>query len=547
MKYVHDVIGKILSDMGVKAVFGVVGSGNFHFTQALVEGGAKFVAARHEGGAASMADAYARMSGEVAVLSLHHGCGFTNAITGITEAAKSHTPLLVLTAEATDPRSNFFIDQRAIAEGVGAISMRVTSPQHALREVRTAFDVCHTQRKTVVLNVPIDVQDMEWEYELPEASVISVTTPPQPVASELEKLADLLVHAERPVFIAGRGARSPEAKRALRELAEQSGALLATSAVAKGLFNEDPWNIDVSGGFSSPLTAELIASADVVVSWGCTLNMWTTRHGKLLGEGADLVQVDLDQSALGKHRPIALGLWGDIAATAAATVPLIAGKKDGHGYRMSDVKQRIDKGVQWSQVPFTDQSGDGLIDPRVLSMRIDEMLPAERVVGVDSGNFLGYPSMFMRVPDENGFCFTQAFQSVGLGMATAIGSALAQPDRVPVLATGDGGFLMGISELETIVRLAIPMVIIIYNDSKYAAEVHHFGQDTAGIDSVVFPPTDMAEIARGYGCDAITVREADDLLPLKAWLDGPRKTPIVIDAKTVSKEAAWWLKEAFGH
>lgn len=547
MKYVHDAIGKTLSNMGVKVVFGVVGSGNFHFTQALVEGGARFVAARHEGGAASMADAYARMSGEVAVLSLHQGCGYTNAITGVAEAAKSHTPLLVLTAEATDPRSNFFIDQHAIAESIGAVSMRVTSPESAVREVRAAFELCRTQSRTVVLNVPIDVQDMVWDYELPDAQAIPETVPPQPVASELEKFADLLLRAERPVFIAGRGARSLEAKSALRELAVQSGALLATSAVAKGLFNGDPWNIDVSGGFSSPLTAELISSADLVVSWGCTLNMWTTRHGKLLGDGADLVQVDLEQSALGKHRAITLGLWGDVAATAAATVSLIADKKHGLGYRTSEIKQRIDESLRWSQVPFTDQSGDGLIDPRVLSMRIDEMLPAERVVGVDSGNFLGYPSMFMQVPDENGFCFTQAFQAVGLGMATAIGAAVAQPDRVPVLATGDGGFLMGISELETIVRLGLPMVIIVYNDSKYGAEVHHFGQDAAGIDSVVFPPTDMAEIARGYGCEAITVREVDDLLPLKAWLDGSRKAPIVIDAKTVSKEAAWWLKEAFGH
>src|SRR5699024_11235720 len=118
---------------------------------------------------------------------------------------------------------------------------------------------------------------------------------------------------------------------------------------------------------------------------------------------------------------------------------------------------------------------------------------------------------------------------------------------LPILATGDGGFLMGIFELETVVRLALPMVIIVYNDSKYGAEVHHFGHDAAGIDSVVFPPNDMAEIARGYGCEAITVREVDDLLPLQSWLEGSRTTPIVIDAKTVSEEAAWWLKEAFGH
>jgi hypothetical protein len=74
-------------------------------------------------------------------------------------------------------------------------------------------------------------------------------------------------------------------------------------------------------------------------------------------------------------------------------------------------------------VPYPDTSGEGFIDPRTLSLRLDELLPTERVIGVDSGNFMGYPSMFLSVPDEQGFCFTQAFQSIGLGLATAIGAA----------------------------------------------------------------------------------------------------------------------------
>ena len=107
------VVGRTLAELGIRQVFGVVGSGNFHVTNALVDGGARFVAARHENGAATMADAYARMSGTVAALSVHQGCGLTNALTGITEAAKSRTPLVVLAAEATSPSSNFHVDQSA--------------------------------------------------------------------------------------------------------------------------------------------------------------------------------------------------------------------------------------------------------------------------------------------------------------------------------------------------------------------------------------------------------------------------------------------------
>src|ERR1700733_11054255 len=109
-------IGTALArDAGVRTVFGVVGSGNFHLTNALTGAGARFVPARHEGGAAVMADAYARVSGELGGLCVHQGPGLTNAMTGITEAAKSRTPMLVLAAEATAPRSNFHIDQSALA------------------------------------------------------------------------------------------------------------------------------------------------------------------------------------------------------------------------------------------------------------------------------------------------------------------------------------------------------------------------------------------------------------------------------------------------
>src|SRR6185436_6296431 len=107
---VAEVVGRSLVAHGVDHVFGVVGSGNFHVTNALVGAGARFVAAAHEGGAASMADGYARTSGQLTALSVHQGPGVTNALTGIIEAAKSRTPIIVLAPEATSPRSNFFID-----------------------------------------------------------------------------------------------------------------------------------------------------------------------------------------------------------------------------------------------------------------------------------------------------------------------------------------------------------------------------------------------------------------------------------------------------
>ncbi len=448
---VAELVGRTLAGLGVGTAFGVVGSGNFEVTNALRAGGVRFVAARHEGGAASMADAYARMSGKVSVLSLHQGCGLTNAVTGITEAAKSRTPMLVLTADsaAASVLSNFRIDQDGLAAAVGAVPERVHSAATAAADTVRAFRTARQQRRTVVLNLPLDVQAQPAPPEVPLPAVPG-PAPVRPDTASAAALAGLLAAAERPVFIAGRGARS--SREPLRELASRCGALLATSAVAHGLFHDDPFALGISGGFASPVAAELIVGADLVVGWGCALNTWTTRHGRLLSPHAKLVQVDVEQAALGAHRPIDLGVVGDVGCTATDA---LASVPERTGYRTDEVAARIATG-RWTDVEHEDLSGDGRIDPRTLSWLLDELLPVERIVSIDSGNFMGYPSAYLRVPDERGFCFTQAFQSIGLGLGTAIGAALARPDRLPVLGTGDGGFHMALSELDTRPAWACP-------------------------------------------------------------------------------------------
>ena len=538
-------VGGALVRCGVEAVFGVVGSGNFAVTNAMVAAGAPFVAARHEGGAATMADAYARVSGQIAAVSVHQGCGLTNALTGITEAAKSRTPLVVVTAEATSPRSNFFVDQAALARAVGAVPMRITSPSDALAQAAAAVATAHDDRRTVVLNLPLDVQGLpappdDWPARTGPRPVAA----PEPAA--VNRLTSALRAARRPVFVAGRGSRAPGGGAALEELAGRCGALLATSAVAKGLFRGSAWDLDVSGGFATPLAAELIGDADLIVGWGCQLNMWTMRHGRLIADDAVVVQVDVDEQAIGAQRQVDLGVVGDVREVADAVTAALAEPRT--GYRTAEVRTAIALRGRWRDEPFEDTGGRQLVDPRTLTVALDDLLPAQRVVAVDSGNFMGYPSMFLDVPDENGFCFTQAFQSVGLGLSTAIGAALARPDRLPVAALGDGGALMGAAELETVVRLGLPMVVVVYDDAGYGAEIHHFGPDGHPLDTVRFPETDFAALARGHGFEAVTVRSVADLDGVARWLAGPRTAPLLVDAKVTRDRPSWWLEEAFrGH
>lgn len=542
---VAQAIGHALGRFGVRRAFGVVGSGNFHFTNALLDADVEFVPARHEGGATTMADAYSRMSGEVSVVTLHQGCGLTNAMTGLGEAAKSRTPLLVVVGEATDPASNFHVDQDAMVRSVGAVSVVVRSAKTAIVDTRRAYATALRERRTVVLRMPLDIQEHDFvPDEIDALEPINALDAPGASPESVEELAELVATAERPVFICGRGSRSLAAKAALTALAERTGALLAEGAVAKGLFADQPWSIDVSGGFSSPTTADLISNADLVIGWGSALNQWTTGHGTLIGPKATLIQVDLEASAIGRHRPVRLGVVGDVAATAdALTRHLESAGYQAIGYRTDDVAQRISAGKLWRDHPYEDVGTTDRIDPRTLSITLDDIIPDDRVVGVDSGNFMGYPSMYLAVPDETSFAFTQAFQSIGLGLATAIGAALAQPKRFAVAACGDGGFLMGLAELETLVRLDIPMLVVVYNDASYGAEEHFFGPDGYSTDIVTFPQTDIASIARGFGCDGVTVRSRADLDAVADLVRRGLERPLVVDAKIVGF-SSWWHRAA---
>ena len=190
---VADVVGATIAATGVTDAFGVIGSGNLVVTNALCSRGARFHHARHEGGAICMADGYARVSGNVGVCSVHQGPGLTNTMTGLTEAAKSRTPLLVLAGEspAAALTSNFRIDQAGLVESVGAAADRVHSPATAADDAQRAYQRAVIERRPVVLMLPIDIQ------------------PQPPDAARAQPAAAAAVHHARPVGAVDRGGRRP--------------------------------------------------------------------------------------------------------------------------------------------------------------------------------------------------------------------------------------------------------------------------------------------------------------------------------------------------
>ncbi|HXL68666.1 MAG TPA: thiamine pyrophosphate-binding protein [Xanthobacteraceae bacterium] len=542
------VIARDLAALGARRCFGLLGTANFKITHALVEAGVELISARHEGNAATMADAYAKATGELTLVSVHSGPGLTNAITGIGEAAKSRTPLVVLAGDVPTGavRSNFYIEQAELARSVGAVSERIHTPQTARADTLRAVTRALRDRQTVVLSLPTDVQDAE----LP-ASNAPLALPPdpgrlQPDPAAVRRLAEALACAERPLILGGRGAVLSDAEEALVALADRTGALLATSACGHGLFAGNFWSLGICGGFSSPIADALIPESDLIVGFGASFTQWTTKKGKLTA-GATIAQVDVEAAKLGSHTPIGLAVHGDAKATAEALLAELGRQgltSPRPGRRSDRMRERIHSGDNHHS-PQRDESTAHVIDPRTLSKAVDEILPKDRVVASDSGHFCGWVPRYLRVLNPRASCLSHSFQSVGLGLASAIGLAIANPGKLAVLGAGDAGFLMSISDLETALRLKLRMCILIYNDASLAAEVHYFQRKGYSTDIVQFPDTDFAAIARGYGAQAATVRTLADLEPLRKWVKDGAPGVFVIDGKINPELEADWHAEHF--
>ncbi|QBI53643.1 thiamine pyrophosphate-binding protein [Streptomonospora litoralis] len=540
-----EAVGETLAACGIDTVYGVVGSGNFVATDALVRSGARFAGARHEAGALAMADAHWRTTGLIAACSVHQGPGLTNTLTALAEAAKSRSPVVVV-AGATSAgmtRSNFYLDQAALITAAGGAAEYLHRPDTVAADTARAFRRARDEQRPVVLNMPLDVQAStapppEGRGPVP---VLEPAGRTQPEAGLLAELAEDLLSASRPVLLAGRGAWLSGAREAITALADKVGARLATTAVVKGMFTGHPRDVGIAGGFSGPAAVETLESADLIVALGATLTTWTTRGDTIFSGRVKVVQVDREHSALGRNARVDVGIVADADAAARALLAEV-GDRPGAS-RFGPVERSADP------VAPGPPSTEGTCHPAGITARLEEMLPAERTVVLDGGHFIGWPAMGWSVPDPAGFVFTSAgFQSIGLGLGAAAGAAVARPDRLTVLATGDGGFLMAVSELETLVRLNLDVLIVVYDDRAYGAEVHHFLHHGSGLDLVRFPDAgDIAGIARGAGARAVTVREQHDIAQAADWFAQPRGV-LVLDVRIDPTVVGPWAEQDFaGH
>jgi thiamine pyrophosphate-dependent acetolactate synthase large subunit-like protein len=525
---VHGVVAATLRALGVNTVFGVLGDANMLVVADFLAAGGRYVGAVDERGAVQMADVHARMRDAVGVATVTHGPGITNALTAIVEAARARTPLVIVTGDTPAiPGYLQQIDIAGLAAPAGARVRRILRPDHTADEVAAALQEALSVRGPVLLDMPYELH-REPAAAGPPARRVGAPQAVHPDEDALDAALGVLAAARRPIVLAGRGAARSGARAALVELADVLGAPVATTLLGRDLFRGEPFDLGVVGTVAHDVAVETVAEADCVIAFGAGLNRYTTAHGSL-GEGRALLQVDVDPARLGRGAPITAGVVGDAAVVARAMTALL--REAEHvpsGFRSATLHDRL--AAREPRAGYTDVSTEEAIDVRTAMIALDEVLPADRTVVTDVGRYVLATWQHVHVAEPLRFTHTGAFGSIGLGVAGAVGAAVAGGGRMTLGVVGDGGGMMGLLEVSTAVREQLPLVLAVVNDGCYGAEWDRL--EDFGVDPTLSltPWPDFADLARAMGGHGLTVRRVEDFDAVgeHVW-DG--RMPLLVDIR----------------
>lgn len=514
MKYVHEYIAEAFVSEGTTTHFALLGDGNMHMATVMQDRhGVETILVRHEHAALGAAMGYHSATGKVGVASVTNGPGFTQMATILTSAVRENVPVVLFAGET--PMSARWdmqeTDQAGLAHACGATYIASHFVPRIGYDLQKAFLIARTERRPVVVGVPYDLQKQripaDTGYESLAMPIRARAIPPR--EDQAQEVADLLLAAGNPIFLAGRGAVDAGCGPQIEALAQTCGALLSTTLRAKGFFDQSPLSLGICGGFAHERAVPLFEEADLLVAFGASLSYHTLDGGKMF-PNARIAQVDLSPKTY--HH----GIRGaDIHMTADARLAveaIAAAYARGGPPKRTDERRRqetlVVRGTRADTTPYPAQ--DGTVDPRDFVEALETVLPADYEIVCGNGHQAYFHAMMRGYPAEK-YHHMRNFGAIGNGFPMAIGVAAARKDGHVVIFDGDGSFIMNIQELETLRRHKLKLLIVCMNDGAYGSEIHKLRAENIPDRNVVFGRTDFASIAQGFGLGGATIRDLETL------------------------------------
>ena len=520
---------RMLQLHGVKHIFGLCGDTSLPFYDALyrLDHGMQHILTRDERSAAYMADGYARVSGRVGVCEGPSGGGATYLLPGIVEANESSIPVLGITTDiATTSRGRYTlteIDQEALYRPLTKRSEVIDRADRLPEAVRRAFRAMTTGRPGAAhLGLPFDVQYGEVAAESVWADEELGRYPARrvaPHADAVKRAAAALAAAQMPMFVCGGGVVIANAENELANLATLLGAVVATTVSGHGSLADDhPLNLGVVGSNGGTLPSrEVLSRADLVVFVGCRAGSVTTERWRYPVPGIRVIHIDADPMVPGAIYKTEVALVGDAKlALQGLSDELVLLKKSFQGQGREIVKAA--KNRKFSEFRALAAKDDVPILPERVVATLNEILPRDATVVCDPGTPCPYFSAYYEFLEAGRhFISNRAHGALGYSMAAGVGAHFGRPSTKTVSVMGDGSFGFTAGELETIVRLRVPLMMVVISNSTYgwikAGQKTGFGQRYYSVD---FSRTDHASVAEAFGVKSWRVERPEDLKPALA-------------------------------
>jgi acetolactate synthase-1/2/3 large subunit len=512
---VYQALAKAFAAEGTTAVFGMMGDANMYWMNELDKYGVELVEARHEGGGLAMADGFGRLDGtNPGVATTTSGPGVTQLATTLVVAARARTPLVAFVGEAPAGDTSYVqrLDQKRFAEACEAGFVHVTTPENAYEAVQEAFYQARVESRPVLLSAPMNIQlqpfpDADDEY-VTSTELLAKTLPAFPHPDALAAAADVLASSERTVIIVGRGAMKSGAGEEILKLADSTGAVIATTLMAKTWLSEDEFHVGISGNYATRTAMELFQDAEAVVAFGAGLNKYTTEHGYLY-PAATFIQFDTKPHVvMGDGRSADIYVQSDARLGAHELRKALEERSVHHvGYRTPDTKERL--ATAWDdKEPY--ELDPGTVDPRDVCLVLDEQIPADIGLVIGGGQNICFSTILMR-KQRRMMLANQHFGCIGQGLTTAMGAMMATGRKPAFLMEGDAGFMMHLPEFETAVRYELPLLVVVMNDQLLGAEYHKAVVKGLNPDLARVSTPDLGSVGRALGGRGALIRTIPEL------------------------------------
>lgn len=522
---VAELMIKCLEKEGVKYIFGVPGEENLDFMDAILDSSIEFIVTRHETGAAFMAGMVGRLTGRPGVCLSTLGPGATNMMTGVADANMNRSPLVAITAQASMDRqhkeSHQAYDLISMYRPITKWNASIRTPEITPEVVQKAFNIAtsekpgatHIELPEDIAGMDVGVSPLDRYYEIPNA-----TSRITAKADVVDRAAKVIADARKPLILCGNGVTRDRAEKELRQFAEKLQAPVTETFMGKGALPWDhPLCLMTTGIPGRDFIDCGFEYADLVITVGYDMVEYPPANWNKNGK-TPVLHIDTKEAETDAHYPVVLNVVGDLSANLEQLTKSIRQRREQDEY-YTKLKNQMDQECQ----QYINDDGFPM-KPQKIVADLRSVLTDRDIVISDVGAHKIWVGRMYHANEPNTCLISNGLASMGYGLPGAIGAKLVHPDRKAVAVVGDGSYQMVGMELETAVRLRLPIVILLWRDGGYGLiewkQLNEFQRPS----HIEFGNPDFCELARSYGAEGFRVEKAEDLIPAlnKAFqADGP--------------------------